>query len=152
MKKLLVTLLTAVSLAFSAGAIAQPAAEPAKMEAKAEEAKVAPAPSAAPAAEAKKAADTPAAHKARGPAAETEIGLVSPVNQVVASFSAGLAPVGNFIATKTGLAQSLAGSSIHPIGVLFGRQLDFAAFDLGKQVSPGLERELVNGKVIGLQG
>ncbi len=57
MKKLLVTLLTAVSFALSTGAIAQPAekaAEPAKVEAKAEEAKSAAAAPAAPAAEAKK--------------------------------------------------------------------------------------------------
>jgi len=66
MKKLLVTLLTAVSLAFSAGAIAQPAPEPAKMEAKAEEAKAAPAPAAAPAAEAKK-AEEPAADAPKPP-------------------------------------------------------------------------------------
>ena len=66
MKKLLVTLLTAVSLAFSAGVIAQPAAEPAKMEAKAEETKAAPAPAAAPAAEAKK-ADAPAAEAPKPP-------------------------------------------------------------------------------------
>jgi Amt family ammonium transporter len=62
MKKLLVTLLTAVSLAFSAGAIAQPAPEPAKMEAKAEEAKAAPAaaaPAAAAPAAAAPAADAP---------------------------------------------------------------------------------------------
>ena len=66
MKKLLVTLLTAVSLALSAGAIAQPAPEPAKMEAKAEEAKAAPAPAAAPAAEAKK-AEEPAADAPKPP-------------------------------------------------------------------------------------
>jgi Amt family ammonium transporter len=66
MKKLLVTLLTAFSLAFGAGAIAQPAPEPAKMEAKAEEAKAASAPAAAPAAEEKK-ADTPAVEAPKPP-------------------------------------------------------------------------------------
>ncbi len=65
MKKLLLTLLTAVSFAFSAGVIAQPAPEPAKMEAKAEEAKSAPAQAAAP--EAAKAAEAPAADAPKPP-------------------------------------------------------------------------------------
>jgi Amt family ammonium transporter len=65
MKKLLLTLLTAVSFAFSAGVVAQPAPEPAKMEAKAEEAKAAPAQAAAP--EAAKAADAPAAEAPKPP-------------------------------------------------------------------------------------
>ena len=65
MKKLLLTLLTAVSFAFSAGVIAQPAPEPAKMEAKAEEAKAAPAQAAAP--EAAKAAEAPAADAPKPP-------------------------------------------------------------------------------------
>ncbi|MCA3071903.1 MAG: ammonium transporter [Rhodocyclaceae bacterium] len=149
MKKLLVTLLTAVSLAFSAGAIAQPAAEPAKMEAKAEEAKVAPAPSAAPAAEAKKAADTPAAEAPKPPninKADTTFMFIATVLVIfmiipgLALFYGGLVRQKNMLSVLMQVFVTF--SMIAVLWVIYGYSL---AFTGGGQIVGGLDKLFLSG-------
>jgi len=149
MKKLLVTLLTAVSLAFSAGAIAQPAAEPAKMEAKAEEAKVAPAPSAAPAAEAKKAADTPAAEAPKPPninKADTTFMFIATVLVIfmiipgLALFYGGLVRQKNMLPVLMQVFVTF--SMIAVLWVIYGYSL---AFTGGGQIVGGLDKLFLSG-------
>ena len=148
MKKLLVTLLTAFSLAFGAGAIAQPAPEPAKMEAKAEEAKAVSAPAAAPAAEEKK-ADAPAAEAPKPPninKADTTFMFIATVLVIfmiipgLALFYGGLVRQKNMLSVLMQVFVTF--SMIAVLWVIYGYSL---AFTGGGQFVGGLDKLFLAG-------